>query len=423
MDLDCFGSMVLARYLYPGYSLVKSRFIHPVARNVYNLYQNRLNLITAGDLKGQTVDHMVVVDTRSYNRIKEFLSVLKELPRKIEIYDHHPSDTGDIENAKIHYEEYGSNTTLLGTRLIKRGITITPDDATIALAGIYADTGNFTHQNISPVDFDVASFLMKQGASLEITRKLLESLKEKYQIAFFHEILNRLTYKDINGNMVLLSYLEIEKQESGLAAVVDKIFEIENPDAFFAVFSCKKEQDVLIIARGQKQEINLTEILNKFGGGGHRFASSAYVKNKSGITVFAELETYLYEMLLPALQASDIMTNDQYHINQNKTLLDASILMEKIDHTGLPVISDRGQLIGVITLRDIMKGRRANQMNAPVKSYMSKEPISAEPRTSIREIEELFYNNNVGHIPVLQGTKIIGIVTRSDYLNYIKKSK
>ena len=423
MDLDCFGSMILASYLYPGYSMVRSRFIHPVAKNLYNLYQNRLNMITAADIKGKSVDHLVVVDTRSYGRVKEFLSIIDGAPRKIEIFDHHPSDSDDIDDAKIHYEECGSNTSLIGMRLIKRGITVTPDDATIALTGIYADTGNFTHNNVGTIDFSVASFLTEQGASLKIVRKLLETLKEKYQITIFHDILNRLTYKDMNGHMIIMSYLEIEKQENGLAAVIDKIFEIENPDAFFAIFASKKEKDVIIIARGQNRAIDLNAVMKKFGGGGHRFASSAHIKNKSGLAVYAELEEYLFEAISPASNVSEIMSSKVSSINQGKTLLDASMLMEQIDHTGLIVTGDLGELTGIITLKEIMKGRRANQMNAPIKSYMTANPASAMINTSIRQLEELFYGSNIGHIPVLDKKRIVGLVTRTDYLNYVKKRR
>ena len=39
MDLDCIGSIVLARYIFPDYQPVKSRLIHPVAKNLQNMYK------------------------------------------------------------------------------------------------------------------------------------------------------------------------------------------------------------------------------------------------------------------------------------------------------------------------------------------------------------------------------------------------
>ena len=65
MDLDCLGSLALARVLFPGYRAVRSRLIHPVARTLYNLYADYLDMASMADLDGEQVDAMVVVDTRS----------------------------------------------------------------------------------------------------------------------------------------------------------------------------------------------------------------------------------------------------------------------------------------------------------------------------------------------------------------------
>jgi tRNA nucleotidyltransferase (CCA-adding enzyme) len=49
---------------------------------------------------------------------------------------------------------------------------------------------------------------------------------------------------------------------------------------------------------------------------------------------------------------------------------------------------------------------------------MSRQLITASPSATIREIEELLFGNNIGHLPILEGDRIIGIVTRTDYMNY-----
>jgi tRNA nucleotidyltransferase (CCA-adding enzyme) len=105
-------------------------------------------------------------------------------------------------------------------------------------------------------------------------------------------------------------------------------------------------------------------------------------------------------------------------IDESSSLLEASFFMEQISHTGLPVVSGDHRLTGFITLRDIMKGRKARQMSSPVKAYMSRQLITASPSATIREIEELLFGNNIGHLPILEGDRIIGIVTRTDYMNY-----
>jgi tRNA nucleotidyltransferase (CCA-adding enzyme) len=87
------------------------------------------------------------------------------------------------------------------------------------------------------------------------------------------------------------------------------------------------------------------------------------------------------------------------------------------------VVEDDGTLVGFITLRDIMKGRRADQMHAPAKGYMTRKVIVADRSTTVREIEELLLSNNIGHLPILENGDIVGIVTRTDYLAFRKEEK
>lgn len=419
MDLDCFGSIALIKYLYPDYQLVQSHLIHPAARNLYNLYQNRFDFIQAKDLKNEKVEKVIVVDTRSKSRVNEYFKHMPDFTGEIVVYDHHPSDSDDIENAVVNTGLYGSNTTFIGLKLIEQGISISPEDATIALTGIYADTGSFQHENVTSEDFEVASYLVDQKASVKLVKKFLETLSDRTQISLFHDVLNRLTHKNINGNSVILSYLELSSQVGGLAAVIEKIFEIEKADAIFCVFHFSQNNDTLIISRSAKDDINLDKIMGHFGGGGHEKAASALIKDKSGMMVFAELEEFLKSKIEPAVIAENIMEKDVFVIRDTHSLLEASMLLEEVNHTGAPVLNPQGKLVGFLTLRDIMKGRKNNQMNASVKGYMSTKVVAAKKDVTVREIEELLFKNNIGHLPIVQGQSLIGMVTRSDYLEYM----
>ncbi len=420
MDMDCLGSMVLAKLLYPDYQMVKSRFVHPVAREFYNLYSDYFNFLKVKDIKNASVESLVVVDTRSAKRIDEYLKVLEGKPKKITVYDHHPSDSSDLDAELTHFENFGSNTTILGLEVIKKGIEINSDIATIALTGIFADTGNFTHENVSVEDFKVAHHLMNSGADINIVRRYLKTLKEEYQMHLFHDILNHQIAKNINGHLILFSYIELEKQVSGLAAVVEKVFEVENPDAYFAVFSFVKTSSSIVIGRSQKESINLNSLLGELGGGGHAMAASVSLKDKFGEGVLDYMVGYLELNLKHAVTVKTIMTKEVHSVKEDWSLKDASIFLESKNHSGAPVNNRNDEISGFITLKDIMKARKANQMHAPVRGYMIKNVIYGSSDLSMREIERLMFGNNVGHIPIVENGKTIGLVTRTDYLNFIK---
>ena len=418
MDLDCIGSIVLARYLYPDYQPVKSRLIHPVAGNLHNLYQNHLSFMNAKDLEDEHIEKMVVVDTRTSGRIAEYTKHIGNMDVEIEVWDHHPADEKDIPGAVIHEKPYGANTTQLGMEIISRGICVDPKDATIALAGIYADTGNFTHLNVTREDFMVASFLFESGASLKLVSNFLQPLRRKLQISLFHQVLNSLEYRTIQGHFIITSYIGLEEESDGINAVVEKVFEVENAEVFLAFFYITKRKKLLIVGRNNKPGIKLNEIMAEFGGGGHTQAASAVVKTDNGRPLYDQLIEYLGSALAPAYTASDIMTAEVETLNENTSLLDASRHLEEISHTGTPVLNDAGELVGFLTLRDIMKGRRSDQMHAPVKGYMTRKLVTVAPGTTVREIDELMLENNVGHLPVVEDSRLFGIVTRSDYLDF-----
>ena len=89
-DLDCLASMIAAQKLYPGYDIVISGLLNPLAGNVVSFYITKLSFKGPADLKDQQIDNVVVVDTRSSMRVKEFFANISRVNGSITIFDHHP---------------------------------------------------------------------------------------------------------------------------------------------------------------------------------------------------------------------------------------------------------------------------------------------------------------------------------------------
>jgi tRNA nucleotidyltransferase (CCA-adding enzyme) len=111
--------------------------------------------------------------------------------------------------------DYGSNTTYFALELAESGIDIHHDDATIALTAIYSDTGSFMHDNVKDADFNAAAYLLQNGASISVVKKLLSPLKEEHQLSLFHRLINEMIYQDFRGHMIGLSYIELENRQEG----------------------------------------------------------------------------------------------------------------------------------------------------------------------------------------------------------------
>ncbi|AEF84483.1 DHH family protein [Treponema primitia ZAS-2] len=421
MDLDCLGSLILIKKLFPDFRLVRSGLIHPAAQNLYTFYTQYFDFLTPKDIKGETIENIIIVDTCKAERVSEYFACIRNSEPQIRIYDHHHTEQCNILGAVLEGGKFGANTSLLGKMAMERGIRLLPEEATIALTGIYADTGRLIFENVGRVDFEVSAWLMDMGASLKLVKSFLETIREDEQIQILNQILQAMKTQTIQGHEILLGYLELSENTPGLAAVVEKVMDIHNPDACFAVFSIPKSKTILLIARSQKLKIDLHELLHVYGGGGHQLAASAKISGREGPAFYEEFISYLEQSLTPATRAADVMTKNVQALKEDMSLMEASIFFEKTDLTGAPVLNAEDEVSGFISLRDIMKGRKAAVMNAPVRAYMSKPAATADSNVTMREIERIFYKHHIGHLPIVEDKKLVGIVTRWDYLQYKKR--
>ena len=418
-DLDCLASMIAAQKLYPGYDIVISGLLNPLAGNVVSFYITRLSFKGPADLKDQQIDNVVVVDTRSSMRVKEFFANISRVNGRITIFDHHPTDGCDIPGAELNYVKNGANTSTMVLKLMEKGIRLDSDEATIALTGIYADTQSFTTDSVTPEDFQAASYLISQGASMKLARFFLQPLKNDYQISYFHTLLNVIDRHVIKGHEVLVSYLDLPKRVNGLAAVVEQVFSVEKADAIFAMFHCQADDSTSIIARSRKKAVPVNQILSVWGGGGHEKAASATIKKTGDMNVPLMLKEEL-QKLPPDRTAESIMTTPVKTIPMNVSIARAKEYLEEINHTAAPVVDDEGKMVGMMGNKNIRNAEKAGCMETMVPAYMNKKVVSINKDSTMRDIEKVFLENKYNHMPVIDDSSmLVGILTRKDFLKAI----
>ena len=418
-DLDCLASMIAAQKLYPGYDIVISGLLNPLAGNVVSFYITKLSFKGPADLKDQQIDNVVVVDTRSSMRVKEFFANISRVNGRITIFDHHPTDGCDIPGAELNYVKNGANTSTMVLKLMEKGIKLDSDEATIALTGIYADTQSFTTDSVTPEDFQAASYLISQGASMKLARFFLQPLKNDYQISYFHTLLNVIDRHVIKGHEVLVSYLDLPKRVNGLAAVVEQVFSVEKADAIFAMFHCQADDSTSIIARSRKKAVPVNQILSVWGGGGHEKAASATIKKTGDMNVPLMLKEEL-QKLPPDRTAESIMTTPVKTIPINVSIARAKEYLEEINHTAAPVVDDEGKMVGMMGNKNIRNAEKAGCMETMVPAYMNKKVVSINKDSTMRDIEKVFLENKYNHMPVIDDSSmLVGILTRKDFLKAI----
>ena len=110
-----------------------------------------------------------------------------------------------------------------------------------------------------------------------------------------------------------------------------------------------------------------------------------------------------------------------WSISPDATVFDAIQLMDDKNVGALPV-ADKSRLIGIISERDytrkvILKG--LSSKDTPVRDIMTREVVTASPSDSIEDCMRVMTEKRVRHLPVLEGTKIIGIVSIRDVMTWV----
>jgi H+/Cl- antiporter ClcA/CBS domain-containing protein len=92
------------------------------------------------------------------------------------------------------------------------------------------------------------------------------------------------------------------------------------------------------------------------------------------------------------------------------------------DHQGFPVIDERGDLLGVVTRRDLLDPGAAE--GAPIRAILRRPAAVAFDDSSLREVADHMIDEGVGRLPVVTRARprtVVGIVTRGDLLNAHKR--
>ncbi|MBC7254205.1 MAG: CBS domain-containing protein [Actinobacteria bacterium] len=114
-------------------------------------------------------------------------------------------------------------------------------------------------------------------------------------------------------------------------------------------------------------------------------------------------------------------------LSPEDTLREARRLIKEHGLRRFPVVED-GKLVGIVTDRDV---RQADMSSAvvqerryveyildriQVRGIMTPDPITVTPDTSIVEAARLILENKIGGLPVVEGGRLVGIITETDLI-------
>jgi CBS domain-containing protein len=115
-----------------------------------------------------------------------------------------------------------------------------------------------------------------------------------------------------------------------------------------------------------------------------------------------------------------LITRDLLRTTADATLSDVATTMISMA-SGSVLVFEAQELVGVITLRDIVRAalQEPDIARVPVQKYMTAQPWVVSPDWSVREIAVHMINHGIEHVPVVQGGQVVGILSSFDLVAYL----
>ena len=142
-------------------------------------------------------------------------------------------------------------------------------------------------------------------------------------------------------------------------------------------------------------------------------------------------------------RVGDIMNTDVVMVHPTTKVSRIAYLMSENDISGLPVVDDNNEVVGVITELDMIirnarfkmptyfvildsiiylerpkhfRERLKHVLGTTAEEIMSKPPTTVTPNSTIEELASIMVDRRMNPIPVVVDNKLVGIVSRSDII-------
>lgn len=120
----------------------------------------------------------------------------------------------------------------------------------------------------------------------------------------------------------------------------------------------------------------------------------------------------------------DYMVSDPIVLTPGMSIHDARRLLVAHQISGAPVVDERGNLVGILTERDVIGAMiRASYHQDPgssVANCMTREVATLEAEMAIEEAAELFMESRWRRFPVVSRNRMVGLLGRADVLRAVE---
>ena len=146
------------------------------------------------------------------------------------------------------------------------------------------------------------------------------------------------------------------------------------------------------------------------------------------------------------MQAKDIMTQNLITVGPETTIREMAEILVKNKISGLPVVDDQGKVIGMVSEGDLMQTEIAPKLPdalsilgaiiyynglreykeafrkvaaTKAEEIMTDKVVAVQAEDDVSQVGQLMLDHNIKRVPVLDGTRLVGIISRSDMVKML----
>ncbi len=411
-DFDAVASQLAAHKLMPAALPVLPHRLNRNVRHFLALYWDELPFVESKDLPKEAVKRAIIVDSQTVPTLRGMSEQTEVL-----IIDHHAARDALRPGWQITLDETGATTTLLTERLRAERVPLSPIEATLLLLGIYEDTGSLTYGSTTPRDGYAAAWLLEQGALLDVVREFLNHPLSDEQQALYEQLEENARFYDIEGNAVVIASAAAPHYSEEIATLAHKLRDLLDPAALFVLVDLGTH--IQMVARSAVDALDVGQIAEHFGGGGHGRAAAAIIRGMTPAEVESELLAVLPRMVRPSLTVADLMSRGVQTLPPTAQVREAARLMRRYGHEGYPIVRE-GKVIGLLTRRAVDRALDHGLDGVRVEQFMEAGEFAVHPEDSIADLQQVMMTSGWGQIPVVDREgHIIGVVTRTDLIKHM----
>ncbi|RMH05308.1 MAG: CBS domain-containing protein, partial [Aquificota bacterium] len=407
-DLDALSCAYGVLLLYKDAVMLKPSSLSKRASEVFKRFSSLFRVV---EELPQSFE-LVLVDSHSY---EDFLSKHKDRIRGIVLYDHHPNAPEGFEGKVGHT---GSCSTLVVEELIERGVEVDPQSATLLALGIYEDTGMLTYEGTTSRDARALAWLLERGADLSLIRQLLTEGITKEHIDFLSEYLESMESFFTEGKKISILLLRAEEYRPELLSLIYELREVRDSAGFFVIVEAGNK--TYVFGRSIKGVYHVNRVLERLGGGGHEFAGAVKLEGVSGERLKGVIKHLVKGEPVP-IRVRDIMSFPPFLLHEKTDVESALAELTQRNFAGAPVVNDEGSLVGVIHKKSLLRAIK-HGVKGEVKDFMTEDFHTLSPEDFVWEAERVLSQFGEKLLPVVEGDRVVGVVTRLDLLQAYRQA-